>query len=176
MLEVLKELVPTIRRVVIIYNPIQAPQVGMWHAIEEAARSISVQASAVNAVGADNLKRIIENFAREPGGGVIVLPNPITTANRKLIIELAARHRVPAAYLYSYYVQEGGLVSYGSDPIVQYRQSASYVDRILKGTKPADLPVQLATDFKLAINLKTAKALGITIPQALLSTAGEVVE
>jgi putative ABC transport system substrate-binding protein len=175
-LEVLKELVPTINSVTVIYNPVQTPQVGLWHAIEGAAQSLSVRATAVGASDADNLKRVIEDLARETGGGMIVLPNPITTANRRLIIELAAHHRLPTAYLYSYYVHEGGLVSYGSEPIVQYRQAANYVDRIFRGAKPTDLPVQLATDFKLAINLKTARALGITIPQALLSTAGEVVE
>jgi putative ABC transport system substrate-binding protein len=107
---------------------------------------------------------------------MIVLPNPINTANRGLIITLMARHRLPAAYPYSFFVRDGGLVSYGIDPAVQWRQAASYVDRILKGTKPADLPVQQPTKFDLAVNIKTAKALGLTIPESFLLRADEVIE
>jgi putative ABC transport system substrate-binding protein len=176
MLEVLKELVPQVKRVAVIYNPVQAPQVGMWRAIEAAAPSLSVHVSAISAVDADNLTHVIETLAREPDSGMIVLSNPITIAYRKLIIELTTRYRLPVVYTYAYYVREGGLASYGSDPAVQYRQAASYVDHILKGAKPADLPVQLATSFNLAVNLRTAKAIGLTIPESFLIRADEVIE
>ena len=176
MLEVLKELVPQVKRAAVIYNPVQAPQLGMWHAVEAAAPSLSVQVSAVSADNAQNLTHVIEDFAREPDSGMIVLPNPITIANRKLIIELTTRYRLPAVYTYAYFVRDGGLASYGSEPAIQFRQAASYVDRILKGAKPADLPVQLATNFNLAVNLKTAKAIGLTIPESFLVRADEVIE
>jgi len=176
MLEVLKEIVPQVKRVAVIYNPVQAPQVGMWRAIEAAAPSLTVNVSAVSAVDADNLTHVIEASAREPDSGMIVLPNPITIANRKLIIELTTRYRLPVVYTYAYFVRDGGLASYGSDPVIQYRQAASYVDRILKGAKPADLPVQLATNFNLAVNLRTAKAIGLTIPESFLIRADEVIE
>jgi putative tryptophan/tyrosine transport system substrate-binding protein len=119
---------------------------------------------------------MIEIFRNEPGSGVIVLPNPITNLHRELIIALMARRRLPAVYGYSYLVSDGGLVSYGVDPTGQFRQAALYVDSILKGAKPAELPVQQPTKFQLAINLKTAKALGLTVPQSLLATADEVIE
>jgi len=176
MLEVLKELAPQTTRVAVIYNPVQAPQVGQWHAIEAAAPSLGVQVSAASAANAAELTHIIEDFAREPGGGMIVLANPITTANRGLIIELVARHRLPAVYQYPYLAREGGLASYGSEPDVQYRQAASYVDRILKGTKVGDLPIQQPTKFELSINLNTAKALGLTVPALMLGRADEVIE
>jgi putative ABC transport system substrate-binding protein len=176
LLEVLKDIAPAVSRVGVIYNPIQTPQVGQWRAIETAAPSLGVQVSAANAENADKITHIIEGFASEPGGGMIVLPNPVTTNNRGLIIALMARHRLPAVYAYSYFVREGGLVSYGSDPVVQYRQAASYVDRILKGEKPADLPVQQPTKFDLTVNLKTAKSLGLMIPESFLQRADEVIE
>jgi putative ABC transport system substrate-binding protein len=176
MLEVLKDVAPQVTRVGVIYHPVQAPQVGMWRAIETAAPSLGVQVSAANAENASEITRIIENFPGDPGGGMIVLPNPVTSTNRGLIIALMARHRLPAVYAYAFFVREGGLASYGIDPVVQFHQAASYVDRILKGAKPADLPVQQPTAFDLAINLKTAKALGLTIPQSFLLRADEVIE
>ena len=146
MLEVLKEVAPQVTRVAVIYNP-QAPQVGMWHAIEAAAPSLSVQASAFSAGNAEEITRIVEGFASQPGGGVVVLSNPISItvaiANRGLIISLMDKYHLPAVYQFSYFVREGGLVSYGADPIAQYRLAASYVDQILRGAKPTDLPVQL---------------------------------
>ena len=144
--------------------------------IEAAAPPLGVQVSAAGAVNADEITHGIEAVANEPGGGMIVLSNPVNDANRGLIIALMARHRLPAVYAYPHYVREGGLVSYGVDPIVQFGQAATYVDRILKGAKPADLPVQQPTKFDLTINLKTAKALGLTISQSLLATADEVIE
>jgi putative ABC transport system substrate-binding protein len=122
------------------------------------------------------MERAIEAFGREPNGGLIVLPGPITINHREVIIALAARHRLPAAYPFRFFVTSGGLVSYGADPFDQSRQAAAYVDRILKGEKPEDLPIQQPTKFEFVINLKTAKALGVTIPQTLLARANEVTE
>jgi putative ABC transport system substrate-binding protein len=175
-LEVLKELVPQVKRAAVIYNPVQSPQVGMWQAIETTARSLSIQVNAINAIDADNLSRVIDGFAGEPDRGLIVLPNPITIANRKLIIERAILRRLPSIYLYSYFVRDGGLASYGSEPTLQFRDAAFYVDRILKGEKPGNLPVQLPTKFNLAVNLKTAKAIGITVRESFLLRADEVIE
>jgi putative ABC transport system substrate-binding protein len=172
----LKEVAPAVSRVGVLYNPVQAPQLGQWRAIETAAPSLGVQVSAAGAANADEITHGIEAFAHEPGGGMIVLSNPVNDANRGLIIALMARRLMPAIYAYPHYVREGGLVSYGVDPIVQFRQAATYVDRILKGAKPADLPVQQPTKFDLTVNLKTAKALGLTIPPSLLATADEVIE
>lgn len=178
MLEVLKETAPAIRRVTVVYNPVQAGQVGLWNAVEAAAPALSVQVNAASAINADEIGQIIEAADVPPGGasGVIVMPNPVTIANRGSLIALAARHRLPAIYAFPFFVKEGGLVSYGSDPGVQYYQAASYVDRILKGAKPEDLPVQQPTKFDLAVNVTTAKALGLTIPESLLSLADEIFE
>ena len=176
MLEVLKEVAPQVSRVGVIYHPVQVPQVGMWHAIETAAPSLGVHVSAANADNSDEITHIIEDFSREPGGGMIVLPSPVTIANSGLIIALMARYRLPAAYTYPNFVRDGGLVSYGVDPVVQYRRAASYVDQVLKGTKPADLPIQQPTQFDLAVNLKTAKALGLAILESFLLRADEVIE
>jgi putative tryptophan/tyrosine transport system substrate-binding protein len=126
-----------------------------------------------NAVEAENA---IDQFARAPSGGLIVLPNPVTIGNRQLIIAMAARHRLPAAYAFRFFVADGGLISYGVDMPEQYRQAAGYVDRILHGEKPADLPVQQPTKFALTINLTTAKALGLTVPPTLLARADEAIE
>jgi putative ABC transport system substrate-binding protein len=176
LLEVLKDVAPAVSRVGVIYNPVQAPQVGQLRAIETAALSLGTRVSAAGAGNADEITHMIEDFASEPGGGMIVLANPINDANRGLIIALMARHHLPAVYAYPHYVREGGLVSYGIDPVAQFRQAASYVDRILKGAKPADLPVQQPTKFDLAVNLTTAKALGLTIPESFLARADEVIE
>jgi ABC-type uncharacterized transport system substrate-binding protein len=176
LLEVLKEIAPHLRRVAVIHNPVQAPQIAMWHAIEAVAPSLGVVVSAVAPRDGAEIEHTIEVFRNEPGSGVIVLPNPITNLHRELLIALMARHRLPAVYAYPYFVSDGGLVSYGVDPAGQFRQAALYVDRILKGAKPADLPVQQPTKFQLAINLRTAKALGIEVPAILLSRADEVIE
>jgi putative ABC transport system substrate-binding protein len=132
--------------------------------------------SAVSPHDAAEIEHVIEVFARESGGGMIVLPNPITTLHRGLIIALMARHGLPAVYAYSYFVRDGGLVSYGTDLADLYRQAASYVDRILKGVKPADLPVQAPTKYETILNLKTAKALGLDVPASLLVRPDEVIE
>jgi putative ABC transport system substrate-binding protein len=176
LLEVLKEIAPHLRRVAVIHNPVQAPQIAMWHAIEAVAPSLGVVVSAVAPRDGAEIEHTIEVSRNEPGSGVIVLPNPITNLHRELLIALMARHRLPAVYAYPYFVSDGGLVSYGVDPAGQFRQAALYVDRILKGAKPADLPVQQPTKFQLAINLKTAKALGLEVPPTLLARADEVIE
>jgi putative ABC transport system substrate-binding protein len=176
MLEVLKEIAPHLRRVAVIHNPVQAPQIAMWHAIEAVAPSLGVAVSAVAPRDAAEIERTIEIFGNEPNNGVIVLPNPITNRHHEVIIALMARYRLPAVYAYPYLVANGGLVSYGVDPVGQFRQAALYADRILKGAKPADLPVQQPTKFQLAINLKTAMALGLSVPQSLLASADEVIE
>jgi putative ABC transport system substrate-binding protein len=176
LLEVLKEVAPHVTRVAVILNPDQRPQAGMLRAIEAAAPSFRVQVTAAGARDAAELERAIDLFAREPNAGLIVLPSPVTEGNRKLIITMAARHRLPAAYAFRHFVADGGLVSYGIDLADQHRQAASYVDRILRGEKPADLPVQQPTKFELVVNLKTAKALGVELPASLLLRADEVIE
>jgi putative ABC transport system substrate-binding protein len=177
MLEVLKEMAPQVSRVAVILNLEQPPHVAMWRAIEVMAPSFGVRLSATDVQDhAADIERAIEVFAREPDGGLIVLPGPVTIVHRELMIALAARHRLPAAYGFRYFVTSGGLASYGVDPADQSRQAASYVDRILKGEKAADLPVQQPTKFELVITLKTAKALGLEVPPTLLGRANEVIE
>jgi ABC-type uncharacterized transport system substrate-binding protein len=175
-LEVLKQLAPAVTRVAVIYNPVQVTQVGLLTNIETAAPSLGVQVSVAGARDADEIMNFIEGFANTPGGGMMILPNPITIADRGLIIALLACHRLPGVYNTPIFAHDGGLVSYGADDLAQYRQATSYVDRILKGAKPADLPVQQAAKFELIINLKTAKALGLAVPTTLLATADEVIE
>ena len=139
--------------------------------------SLGVEVSPVSPRVPAEIRRIVELFsATEPASGVVVLPNPITNLHRELIIALMARNRLPAIYAYPYLVSEGGLISYGTDPAAQFRQAALYIVRILAGAKPADLPVQQPTKFELAINLKTARALGLDVPPTLLARADEVIE
>jgi putative ABC transport system substrate-binding protein len=176
LLEVLKEVAPDVTHVAVVFNPEQRPQQGMLHAIEIVAPTVKVQVTALAVRDAIELERAIEQFAREPKGGLIVLPNPVTDGNRRMVIAMAARHRLPAAYAFRHSVVDGGLISYGTDLADQYRQAASYVDRILRGEKPADLPVQQPTKFELAINLKTAKALGLDVPWFLQQRADELIE
>ena len=176
MLALLKEAAPQVSRVAVILNPDQSPQVAMWRAIEAAAPSVGVRVTATEVHDAVEIEQPIEAFAREPNGGLIVVPSPITTLHRELIIALAARHRLPAVYGFRVFCAAGGLLSYGTDVLDSYRQAAVYVDRILKGAKPNDLPVQQPTKFELVINLKTAKALGLSIPESFLLRADEVIE
>jgi len=175
-LEVLKEVAPQVSRVAVILNLEQPPHVAMWRSIEATAPSFGVRSIPADAPGPDEIERVIEGFAREPNGGLIVLPSPITQVHRERITALAAQHRLPAAYAFRFYVTSGGLVSYGIDIADQIRQAAGYVDRILKGEKPGDLPIQQPTKFELVINLKTAKALGLDVPHSLLARADEVIE
>ncbi len=176
LLEVLKEVAPHVTRVAVILNPDQIPQAGMLRAIEAAAPSFRVQVTAAGVRNGAEVEQAIDQFAREPNAGLIVLPNPVTEGNRKVIATMAARHRLPAAYAFRHFVADGGLICYGIDLADQHRQAASYVARILRGERPAELPVQQPTKFLLVINLKTAKALGLDVPAALLGRADEVLE
>jgi putative ABC transport system substrate-binding protein len=174
--EILKKIAPHVTRVTVIYNPQQVPQVGRLAAVQMAAPTLGLQVSSVSAATAEEIKHAIEKLEGEPDRGVIVMPAPVTITNRSLIIALLARYRLPAVYEIPVFARDGGLVSYGTDRLVQFRQAAAYVDRILRGDKPADLPIQDPTKFALVINLKTAKALGLTVPESLLATADEVIE
>jgi putative ABC transport system substrate-binding protein len=177
MLEVLREVAPQVSRVAVILNLDQPPQVAMWYALEAtAAPSLGVRVTAADVQGAAEIEDAIGALAQEPNGGLIVLPGPINTAHQGLIIALATRHHLPAVYPFRFFVANGGLVSYGSDRADQSRQAAGYVDRILKGAKPSDLPVQHPTKFELVINLKTAMALGLSLSSTLLNRADEVIE
>ena len=174
-LELLKEIAPGVTRVAILRDPTLAGT-GQFGAIQAAAPSLRVEVNPVNTRDAGEMERAVVAFARSPNGGLIVSASGPATMHRDLIITLAARHKLPAVYFERFFVAAGGLVSYGVDFLDQYRRAASYVDRILKGEKPADLPVQAPTKYELVINLKTAKALGITVPPTMLGRADEVIE
>jgi putative ABC transport system substrate-binding protein len=175
-LELLKQVAPRVTRAAVLRDPAIATGIGQFAAIQSAAPSFGVELSALIVRDAGEIERAVIAFARRPNGGLIATASALATVHRQLIITLAARHRLPAIYPYRFFVTPGGLMSYGPDLVDQYRQAAGYVDRILKGEKPADLPVQAPTKFELAINLKTAKALGLTVPPNLLATADEVIE
>jgi putative ABC transport system substrate-binding protein len=176
-LEMLKEAAPGVSRAVFMFNPDMSPQYYLYlRSFEAVPRSIAVEVTAAPVRDTAEVEKTIAKLGREPGGGLIVAPDAFTIVHYQLFIRLAQQHRLPAVYLYRTYVGQGALMSYGPDPYDVFRRSASYVDRILKGAKPADLPVQQPTKFELAINLKTAKALGLEIPAALLALANEVVE
>jgi len=176
-LEMLKQVAPAITHVAVLFSPKTLPSHGLYvRAIEAAAPSFAVQSFALPASDAAEIERAIDTFALKPNGGLIVLPDATPVVNRGPIIAHAARNHLPAVYPFSFFVRDGGLMSYGVNSSDRYRQAASYVDRILKGAKPADLPVQMPTQFELVINLKTAKALGLTIPQSLLLRADEVIQ
>src|SRR5215470_12526916 len=175
-LELLKEIAPRVMRVAVLRDPSLAIGPGQLGAIQSVAPFFGVEASPIDVRNADEIERTITDFARAANGGLIVTTSPGATLYRKLIITLAAQHRLPTVYFFSEFVKDGGLISYGPDPVTPYRQAAAYVDRILKGEKPADLPVQAPTKNELVINLKTAKALGLTVPPTLLTRADEVIE
>jgi putative ABC transport system substrate-binding protein len=175
-LELLKEIAPRVTRVAILRDPTLAVGIGQLGAIQSVAPSFRVEASPIDARNADEIERAITDFARTANGGLIVIASPVATVHRKLIITLAAQHRLPTVYFLRSFVKDGGLISYGPDVVASYGQAASYVDRILKGEKPADLPVQAPTKNELVLNLKTAKALGLTVPPSILSRADEVIE
>ena len=176
LLGVLKQVAPQVSRITVIYYPQQVPQVGRLGAIQTAAPALGLQVSGASVSNADEITRVIENLGTEPNRGVIVLPSVITIANRGRIIALMARYRLPAVYEFPVFAREGGLISYGIDSVAQFRQAASYVDRILKGANPAELPVQEPTKFVLIFNLRTARTLGLTVPPSLLATADQVIE
>jgi putative tryptophan/tyrosine transport system substrate-binding protein len=175
-LELLKEIAPGTTRVAVIRDPAIAAGVGMLGAIQSVAPSLGVELRPLGVRDAGEIERAITAFAGSPNGGLIVTGSTLAGVHRDLITMLAAWHRLPAIYFFRYFITGGGLISYGPDSIDPYRQAASYVDRILKGEKPAGLPVQAPTRYELVINLKTAKALGLTVPDSLLARADEVIE
>jgi putative tryptophan/tyrosine transport system substrate-binding protein len=175
-LEVLKEIAPSTTRAAVIRDPAITAGIGQWGAIQSVSPSVAIEVSPVNLVDAGEIDRGLTTFARSPNGGLIVTGAALAVVHRDLIIALAARFRLPAVYYDRYFATAGGLVSYGSNNVEQFRLAAAYVDRILKGEKPADLPVQAATKYELVINLKTAKALGLDVPPSLLARADEVIE
>src|SRR5215472_17229703 len=174
-LELLKRLAPNITRVAYLFNPNTAPLL-YAKAVETAAPLLSVKSIPAAVHNAVQIERALEQIAREPDSALLVLPDLFNATNRQSIIALAARHRLPAVYPFRYFVTSGGLMSYGTELLDTYRRAASYVDRILKGERPSDLPVQQPTKFELVINLKTAKALGLEVPPTLLARADEVIE
>jgi putative ABC transport system substrate-binding protein len=175
-LEVLKEMAPRVTRAAVLRDPVITAGMGYLAAIHALAPSIGVQVTPVDVRQTSDIERAVAAFARTPNSGLIVTADPAAIVHREAIIALAARHRLPAVYPYRFFVISGGLISYGLDNIEQYRLAAGYVDRILKGEKPGDLPVQAPTNYELAINLKTAKALGLDVPPTLLARADEVIE
>ena len=175
-LELLKETAPTITRVAVLRDPNQGSGTSMYAIIQAMAPSLRVEVTPVNMRDAGEIERAIEVFTRVSNGGLIVTSGGSIDVRRDLIIALAARHKLPAVYVERNFVTAGGLISYGPDLVDQYRRAASYVDRILKGEKPADIPVQAPTKYELVINLKTAKALGLTIPPAVLARADAVID
>ena len=175
-LELLKELSPRVSRAAVLRDPAIASGIGQFGALQAAAPSLKVELSPVDVHDEREIERAITAFARSPNGGVIVTAAPLATRHRDMIVTLAARLRLPAVYASRVFVTAGGLIYYGPNLIDQYRRTAGYVDRILKGENPSDLPVQAPTKYELAINLKTAKALGLTVPSALLARADEVIE
>jgi putative tryptophan/tyrosine transport system substrate-binding protein len=175
-LELLKQIAPGVIRVAVLRDPSIASGIGQFGAIQSAAPSLGIEATPVNVREAEEIERDITAFARSSNGGIIVTASPEASRHRDLIVTLAARHRLPAVYASRYFVTDGGLICYGPDILDQYRRAASYVDRILKGEKPADLPVQAPTKYELVVNLKTAKTLGLEVPSTLLARADEVIE
>jgi putative ABC transport system substrate-binding protein len=175
-LAMLKEIAPAVTRVALVSNPKTIPYDYFLRGAEAAAPSVAVQIVPSRVENAADIERVVESFARVPDGGMILPPDTTTVVNRDLIIALAARHRLPAIYSLRIFAVAGGLMSYGTDFVNLFRQAASYVDRILRGAKSADLPVQQPTKFETVVNLKTATALGLTVPPALLVAADEVIE
>jgi putative ABC transport system substrate-binding protein len=175
-LELLKQIVPEVTRAAVLRDTALASGTSQFAAIQAVAPSLRVEVSPVNMRDAGEIERAVTAFAQSSNGGLIVAAGGSAQVHRNLIITLAARHKLPAVYYERFFVAAGGLISYGSDFIDQYRRSASYVDRILRGEKPADLPVQAPTKYELVINLKTAKAIGLDIPPSVLARADEVIE
>jgi putative ABC transport system substrate-binding protein len=175
-LELLREVAPGVKRVGVLRDPGTAAGIGQWAVIQAAAQPLGLELSTVDLRRAAEIERSMTAFARFPNGGLIAVVSAAVQVHRELVATLATRHRLPIVYPYRFFVTAGGLISYGPDLVSQYRRAAGYVDRILKGEKPADLPVQLPTKYELVINLKTAKALGLAVPTTLLARADEVIE
>jgi putative ABC transport system substrate-binding protein len=174
-LELLKQIAPDVTRVAVLRDPAISAGIGLFSAIQSAAPSLRKDVSPVNLRDADEIERAVVAVARSANGGLVVTGSWLAQLHRDLIITLAAWHKLAAVYYERFFVAAGGLVSYGANYIDQYRRAAGYVDRILKGEKPADLPVQAPTKYELVINLKTAKSLGLTVPATLLARADEVI-
>jgi putative tryptophan/tyrosine transport system substrate-binding protein len=175
-LELLKEIAPGTTRAAVLRDPTITAGIGQFAIIQSVATSLGVEVSSINVRDAAEIERAVAAFARSPNVGLVVTTSALSALHRELIITLAARHRLPAVYYRRYFVTSGGLICYGYDLVDQFRRAAGYVDRILKGEKPADLPVQAPTKYELVINLKTAKALGIEMPATVLARADEVIE
>jgi putative ABC transport system substrate-binding protein len=175
-LEILLELAPKTRNVGFIHSPLAAPNIGFLRAAEAAGPTLGVKVFPLPVNDAADIERTVSAFATEPNGGLIVAPHAVTLGYRELIIRMAAQHRLPAVFSDRYFAESGGLLSFGNNTADLFRRSTTYVDRLLKGAKPADLPVQLPTQFELIINLKTAKTLGLDIPLFLQQRADEVIE
>jgi ABC-type uncharacterized transport system substrate-binding protein len=175
-LELLKEIAPRVTRAAVLRDAALTSGIGQFAVIQSVAPSVGVEVSAINVRNAGEIERAITKFASAPNGGLILTASALAVVHRHLIIALAARHRLPAVYYRRGFATSGGLASYGYDVVEQFRGAAGYVDRILKGEKPADLPVQAPTKYELSINLKTAKALGLEVPPTLLARADEVIE
>jgi putative ABC transport system substrate-binding protein len=175
-LELLKQIAPNVTRAAIIKEGANPGAVGQLGAIQSVAPFAGIELSLIEMLDMDEVERAVTAFARGSNGGLIVLSGPAAIVHRDLIVTLAARHRLPAVYPYRFYATSGGLISYGPDSIDPFRRAAGYVDRVLKGEKPADLPVQAPTKYELVLNLKTARALALDVPASVLARAGEVIE
>jgi putative tryptophan/tyrosine transport system substrate-binding protein len=175
-LQLLKEIAPHVTRAAFIRDHTSPSGIGQFAALQSAAPSVGVEVTPINVRDADEIERSVTAFARSSNGSLIVTTTSVAIVHRELIIQLAARHKLPAIYWDRFYITGAGLISYGADSIDQCRRAAGYVDRILKGEKPANLPVQAPTKYELVINLKTAKALGLEVPPSLLARADEVIE
>jgi len=176
-LELLKQIAPEVTRAIVLRDPANPAGNAEFGALQTAAPSLGIELRPADTRDAAGIERAVTAFAANSGvGGMIATPSATVSGNRELIVALASRYKLPAVYPYRYMVTSGGLIAYGPDPIDQYRRAAGYVDRVLKGEKAADLPVQAPTKFSLIVNLKTAKALGLSVPQSLLATADEVIE
>ena len=175
-LELLKELAPTVSRAAVLRDPADPAGIGQFGALRTAAPTVGIEVHPIDVRDPAAIERGITAVASTGNGGIIVTGSTPASAHRKLIIDLAARHRLPAIYPYRFYAADGAFVVYGPDQIAQYREAASYIDRILRGEKPADLPVQAPTKYELIVNLKTAKALGLEVPLTVLARADSVIE
>ena len=173
-LQILKEIAPGVERAGFLFNPETSAHVGFLRAVETASVTLAVKVSPLGVRKVSEIESAITEFALTPEGGLIIAPHPLTIG--KLIIDLAAKYRLPAIYPFAFHARDGGLVSYGIDQVDQWRSAATYVDRVLRGTKPANLPVQQPTKYELVINLKTAKELKLTVPPNLLTLASQVIE
>jgi putative ABC transport system substrate-binding protein len=175
-LELLEEVAPHVKRVAVVRDSTIPAGIGQFNAIQRAAPPFAVELTSIDVRGTAEMERAVAAFADGPNGGLIVTASPAIVIGRELIVTLVAKHKLPAVYFQGFFVASGGLISYGANVADQARRAAGYVDRILKGEKPADLPVQAPTTYELAINLQTAKALGLTMPPSLLARADELIE